>query len=40
MGEILNGKYGKLKNEPIGKGSQAEVYLCEVLSDKKKYFDF
>lgn len=36
MNEILNGKYKKLKNDPIGKGSQADVYLFEDMISKKK----
>ena len=39
MGEILNGKYRRLQNDPIGEGGQAKVYLYEALSDKKKYFN-
>ena len=39
MGEILNGKYLKLQNEPIGEGSQAKVYLYEAISEKKNYFN-
>ena len=36
MVEILNGKYLKLRNDPIGEGNQARVYLYEDISDKKK----
>ena len=40
MSEILNGKYKKLKQEPIGEGTQAKVFLCEDIITKKKYFTF
>ena len=37
MDEILNGKYRKLEKNAIGKGGQATVFLCEQITDKKKY---
>ena len=37
MAEILNGKYRKLQNDPIGEGGQAKVFLYEQITDKKKY---
>ena len=36
MDELLNGKYLKLKKEPIGIGSQAKVFLCVAKYDMKK----
>jgi hypothetical protein len=40
MAEIFNGKYRKLKKNPIGKGGQAKVFLYEQIDDKKKFFYF
>jgi len=36
MEEIYNGKYRKLESDPIGQGSQGEVYLCEDINNLQK----
>ena len=40
MGEILNGKYKKLKEDPIGQGTQAKVFLFENINDRKKLSNY
>lgn len=36
MDEILNGKYKKLIEDPIGQGTQAKVFLFENIKNRKK----